>query len=280
MPTRARTIAFFHAHPDDEAIFTAGTMTRLAAAGHRVVLIMATSGEYGLGDDRFGLGAVRRAETEHAASLLGVDEIVVCGYEDSGIDGTNGAGLAHVPVGRAAHHIAGLLDRQGLVPDTLVTYDPRGIYGHPDHVAVHTIGVALADIVGVDTAYEATVDREYLHFVETHVVVEAGLPDHPRELGLAGTDLGSATLEIDVELDVSDVLDIKRAAMAAHASQIPADSTALQLDPRAFAAVYGYEWYRRSGPPGIIDDLTRTAATPAGPAGPALSLGLTPTARW
>ncbi|WP_460371028.1 PIG-L deacetylase family protein, partial [Actinocorallia lasiicapitis] len=43
-----RTCLFFHAHPDDEALLTAGLMSRLARQGHRVVLVVATAGEAGL----------------------------------------------------------------------------------------------------------------------------------------------------------------------------------------------------------------------------------------
>ncbi len=41
------TAVFLHAHPDDEALATGGTMARLADAGHRVVLVVATHGEEG-----------------------------------------------------------------------------------------------------------------------------------------------------------------------------------------------------------------------------------------
>ena len=83
------TVVFFHAHPDDEAIFTGGTMLRLRAAGHRVVLVVATSGELGLRpDDTEGcLGKMRRAETERAAAILGVDRVEFLGYRDSGMAG-------------------------------------------------------------------------------------------------------------------------------------------------------------------------------------------------
>src|SRR3712207_6849076 len=50
----------------------------------------------------------------------------------------------------------------------LVVYDAGGIYGHPDHVQVHRVGLLAGRAVGLDCVYEATVDREYLHFVETH----------------------------------------------------------------------------------------------------------------
>ena len=50
MDQPARTLVVFHAHPDDEALLTAGTMARAAAAGHRVVLVVATDGALGQAD--------------------------------------------------------------------------------------------------------------------------------------------------------------------------------------------------------------------------------------
>ncbi|MGH9011962.1 MAG: hypothetical protein ACRDYF_19255, partial [Acidimicrobiia bacterium] len=151
----------------------------------------------------------------------------------------------------------------------LVSYDARGIYGHVDHIKVHLVGLAAAAAAGVSTVYEATVDREYLHFVETHLVVEATVatqperdaegwgvsPEKPAGLGLAAAPLGLSTVEIDCTVDVRPVLPVKRQAMAAHASQIPETSSAMRLPDADFAAVYGYEWYGRRGPVGPIDQL-------------------------
>jgi LmbE family N-acetylglucosaminyl deacetylase len=58
---------------------------------------------------------------------------------------------------------------------------------------------------------------------------------------------------VTTTVDVNPVIELKRAAIAAHASQIPPDSAVLQLDPDTFAGVYGYEWYVRTGPPGPLD---------------------------
>ena len=68
--------------------------------------------------------------------------------------------------------------------------------------------------------------------------------------------IGMPTEAITTTVDVRGVLEIKRAAMAAHASQIPETASALQLPVERFAAVYGWEWYVRHGPPGPIDDIT------------------------
>ena len=250
-------MVFLHAHPDDEAIFTGGTMAMLAAAGHRVVLLVATSGELGVPHGPEGdLAATRRTETIECCQALGVDDVIFLGFGDSGLHGENEHGLIHQPLGAVVDATRNAIAPYGPI-GAFVSYDDHGIYGHPDHVRVHEVGQALGDSSAVATLYESTVDREYLHFVETHVVVEAGLGDRPIGRGLAATDLGLPSLLIDLAIDVGDRLDQKRAAMAAHESQLPADAPAFALGQQNFAAVYGYEWYVRHGPAGALDQLPR-----------------------
>jgi LmbE family N-acetylglucosaminyl deacetylase len=252
------SVVFLHAHPDDEAIFTAGTMARLALAGHRVVLIVATGGELGqphpdsAGLDR--LAATRRAETETAAGVLGVARVEFLGYHDSGMQGdpANEApgSLWSTDPAVVAERVASILREEAA--GALVIYDESGIYGHPDHVQVHRAGTLAAAQAGVATVYESTIDREYLHFVETHLVEEAILAG---DLGLARSHLGMPTVMVTATVDVAGQLHRKRAAMAAHASQIPETTATFQLGFEQFAAVYGWEWFIRRGPPGPIDDL-------------------------
>ncbi len=270
------TVVFLHAHPDDEAIFTGGTMALLAERGWRLVLVLATQGEQGetsafVGPD-VPLAVRRVAETAQAAERLGAARIEFLGYHDSGMAGTtlapgregtpSDAAFAHSSVDEAAERLGRILDEEE--PVALVTYDDRGVYGHPDHVQVHLVGVRAAENHGVPILYEATVDREYLHFVETHLVVEASRSSQEHhashqpersELGLVATPLGLSTVEIDCTVDVRSVLETKRQAMAAHASQIPESCSAMRLPASDFAAVYGYEWYARRGPVGPIDEL-------------------------
>ena len=250
-------VVFLHAHPDDEAIFTGGTMVKLAAAGWRVVLVVATGGELGFpveGDDE-RLRQHRLDETRAAAEILGVARLEFLGYRDSGMaghpDNAHAEAFATADPGLVADAVAGVVAEERAA--ALVAYDDHGIYGHPDHVKVWEVGAAVAARAPVPVRYEATVDREYLHFVETHLVVEAG--GHPRELGLAATGLGVPTVAVSTMVDVRDVLDVKRLAMTAHASQIPETASAMQLPTEAFAAVYGYEWYVRRGPPGPLEAL-------------------------
>ena len=260
----ARTVVFVHAHPDDEAIFTGGTMRLLATAGHRVVLVVATGGELGLAPADLAAGpgraspaslaTQRTAETAAAARELGVSHVAWLGYHDSGMagDGANEApgSFWSADDDEATARLADILRAEA--PVAVVGYDADGIYGHPDHVQVHRIGRRAALAAGVATVYDATVDREYLHFVETHLVEEAILGG---DLGLVRSHIGLPSVEIDAAVDVRSVLHAKRAAMAAHASQIPESTSALQLPAHHFSDVYGWEWFVRSGPPGPIDHL-------------------------
>jgi LmbE family N-acetylglucosaminyl deacetylase len=239
-------------------------MALLSAAGWRVVLVLATAGEQGLPSASVGPGvplAVRRmGETARAAEFLGAQRIEFLGYPDSGVDGPGGrptGAFADAPLDEAAARLAGILAEEQA--QALVSYDARGIYGHVDHVQVHRVGMAAAAGASVPTVYESTVDREYLHFVETHLVVEATIATQPERaglgLGLAAAPLGLSTVEVDCTVDVRRVLPVKRRAMSAHASQIPETSSAMRLPDADFAAVYGYEWYARRGPLGPIDEL-------------------------
>ncbi len=250
-----QTVVFFHAHPDDEAIFTGGTIARLADTVVRVVVVLATGGELGLRvdvpDGRSSLADHRLVETRTACDLLGVDRVDFLGYTDSGLTRSgevpDDTAFALADVDEAATRLAAVLHDEDAA--TLVLYDEGGIYGHADHLAVHRVGRRAAELAGVETVYEATVDHEYLHFVATHLVELAALAMHH------AVPTGVPTAVLTTTLDVRDVIDRKRLAMAAHASQIPSDSQAMQLDPDTFAGVYGYEWYIRTGPRSLLDDL-------------------------
>lgn len=241
---------FFHAHPDDEAIFSGGTIARLAAAGHRVVVVMATSGGLGLeaGGDEL-LATVRGRELAEACRILGVAEVVLLDYEDSGLDEAAfpPTAFANAEVDEAAHRLAAVLRTERAV--ALVVYDEGGIYGHPDHVQVHRVGTAAAALAGIETVYEMTVDREYLHFVETHLI------DHAREALPHIEHIGLPTVFITTMLDVQQFLVEKRSAIAAHASQVADTSSVMQLSAESFRNVYGFEWYVRHGPPGPLEEL-------------------------
>lgn len=155
------TLVSFHAHPDDETLLTGGLLARVAAEGHRVVLVTATSGELGLAADADGLGTRRERELRAAAEDLGVARVELLGYRDSGLVGTPPEGaFCSVPVEAAARRLAEILRDESA--QILTIYDEQGGYGHRDHVQVHRVGVRAADLAGTPVVLEATVDRAAL----------------------------------------------------------------------------------------------------------------------
>jgi LmbE family N-acetylglucosaminyl deacetylase len=254
------TLVTFHAHPDDEAIATAGVMARAAAAGHRVVLVVATGGELGEVPDGFladgeDLGSRRADETQRAADVLGVARVAFLGYHDSGMAGepTNGAdgAFAAVPIDDAAVRLADILREEDA--EVLTIYDENGNYGHPDHIQVHRVGARAAELAGTARVYEATLNRDYiLDLMRSRADEMQEIEDAPNPDDF---EIGVPAEMITTTVDVRDFTGQKRAAMEAHASQIPADSFFLQLPPEAFREAFGYEWFIRRGvPDGTSED--------------------------
>lgn len=253
------TLVTFHAHPDDEAIACGGTMARAAAAGHRVVLVTATSGECGEVAEGVlapgeTLGERRREELAAAAGILGVARVEILGYRDSGMIGTpeneDPNCFWQTPVDDAAARLARILAEER--PDAFTVYDDHGNYGHPDHIQVHRVGVRAAEMARVERVYEATMNRDHFRRLMARAA-EFGFTDVDDVPDLEDSaDLGLPEALLTAAVDVSAHIEVKRRAMAAHVSQIDENSFFLKLPEAAFAAAFGTEWYRlRGAPPGI-----------------------------
>jgi LmbE family N-acetylglucosaminyl deacetylase len=248
------TVVFFHAHPDDEAIATAGTMAALSDAGHRVVLVTATRGELGEIPEGMlvegeSLADHRMVELSAACDILGVSRQTYLDYLDSGMAGedTNTAPgcFAAADVDEAAGALARILTEESA--DVLVTYDEHGGYGHPDHVQVHRVGMRAADLAGTAVVYMATMNRDFVRGLRDRL--EASEWQGPDD-GTDGLDtMGEPEARLTTEVDVTAWIDRKRRAMAAHASQISETSFFLAMSEDVFSIVWGNEWYIRVRPP-------------------------------
>ena len=254
------TVAFFHAHPDDESIATGGTMARLAAEGHRVVCVIATKGELGEVEDGFLAEGEkledRRVEETHASCrILGVSFGHFLGYRDSDMIGREGnddpACFWRADVEEAAERLAGVLREHEV--DVLTVYDDHGTYGHPDHIQVHRVGVRAAELAGIDRVYESTYDQDHLRSLMKLAAENEDVPAVPDTEGVDET-LGVPGHLITTRVDVRPYLDKKRASMAAHASQISETSFFLSMPPEAFEVAWGTEFYvRRGAAPGTSE---------------------------
>jgi LmbE family N-acetylglucosaminyl deacetylase len=247
------TLVGFHAHPDDEAIAQGGTLARASSEGHRVVLVFATRGELGEYPSGFltdgeTLASRRERETQAAADALGVHRVEFLGYIDSGMDGTasndDPACFACADVDDAASKLARLLTEESA--DVLTVYDEHGTYGHPDHIQVHRVGHRAAEMAATPRVYEATMNRDHLKRLIV-AARDAGMEIEgmPEPDSFDGFGLGDD--DITTVVDVTGFLAQKRAAMAAHASQIAENSIFLSLPEPVFAVTWGTEFYVRMG---------------------------------
>ena len=263
-----KTLVCFHAHPDDEAIGTGGTIAKAVKAGHRVVLVTATRGEHGEYPEGFledgeSLGERREKEMAAATKVLGAARQVFLGYHDSGMMGTpendDPNSFWKADVDEAAQRLAAILQEENA--DVLTVYDENGIYGHPDHIKVWQVGVRAAELAGTPKVYETTVNRtrwrrrfeagdapartvETVDGVDKLVDLPAG--EEPRTIEFP---IGVEEDQITTAIDVRDFVETKKAAMRAHASQITEESFFLKMPDDVFAEGFGTEWFILRGAP-------------------------------
>jgi LmbE family N-acetylglucosaminyl deacetylase len=246
------TLVCFHAHPDDESIATGGTMAAAAAAGHRVVLVLATRGEHGEVDDGFldegeTLSERRERETLASADVLGVAAVEFLGYTDSGMMGTPENDLPGsfwtADVDEAAQRLAEILRAEQA--EMLTIYDSNGNYGHPDHIQVHRVGVRAAELAGTPRVYEATVNRDEMRRGMAELAEQGMLPGEAPDF--EEFELGVSESVLTTRVDVSEWLEQKRASMRSHASQIAEQSFFLSMPDSAFTSAFGVEWYIHRG---------------------------------
>jgi LmbE family N-acetylglucosaminyl deacetylase len=152
--------------------------------------------------------------------------------------------------------------------DVLTVYDRAGGYGHPDHVQVHRVGVRAAQLAATPVVLEATVDRDRLLRAmrlarRTGFLHWAPAEWHPDRLAAAYTERSRLTHRVDVRSHIR----AKRAAMAAHSSQLASDEGTRSLrlfsmlPPPLYRWVFGHEWFTELGripAEELLDDIFYT----------------------
>ncbi len=249
------TLVCFHAHPDDESMSTGGSMARAVAEGHRVVLVVATNGDFGESPDDLADGETlvdrRRAETLESVTALGVHRLEWLDYMDSGMTGweqnQNPRSFLQAPLDEAAAKLASILSDEGA--DVLTTYDWHGNYGHPDHIKVHTVGYRAAEMAGTPAVFESTMNRDLMKrfFDMAREQGQASGPDgddwDPDAPADDGNPFGTPESELTHMVDVSGFVDVKRASIRCHKSQITDAGFFSSMPDEQFAMAFGAEWY-------------------------------------
>ncbi|HEX9775883.1 MAG TPA: mycothiol conjugate amidase Mca [Actinomycetota bacterium] len=240
-----------HAHPDDEASKGAATAARYAAEGVRTVLVTCTGGEAGeilnpaadTPEARADLPAVRRAELDESAAILGYAAVRLLGYRDSGMPGTEAnahpAAFANAPLEEAVGRLVEVVRAER--PHVILCYsDDQSRYPHPDHLRAHDVAVAAFDAAADAARFPGEpwqplklyyMGRALRVMQAYHEAILAGGEPSPLEpfLGGVGDDDRFTTA-----VDVAEHMAARDRALLAHRTQVAPDSAwfALPLEER------------------------------------------------
>ncbi len=248
------------AHPDDEAFGLAGTITLLRRRGVPVTLITATRGEVGEilapgAATPETLGAVREQELRIAMALAGLHDIRLLGYRDSGMAGTpeneDPRSLVRAAVPEVVAMIAATI--RDVRPAAVITFGADGIYGHPDHVAIHyhtTAAVELAADAAAPTGLGHPWQVASLYYnalPRERVQRMAQRADGPfRSLTAEQlANLGTPAREITVTMPVADVVEIKEQVIRLHRTQIDPSGPFAGLAREEVRLMMSWEFLRR-----------------------------------
>jgi mycothiol S-conjugate amidase len=229
-----RGLLAIFAHPDDETFGAGGTMALVAASGVPTWIVCATDGDLGGEEGARELDPeLRRGELRCAMAAIGVAEPIFLGYGDSGMEGwakPEGC-LALADADEVVDRLVAIIGT--LRPATIVTFDPGGIYGHPDHVTISARATeafrrAAAEPGGPTTLYHQALARGDLARWGEMEAQMAALRGEDAEAKEPTADdllqrqrfveLARPDEDVTTEVDVRPVLDRKLAALACHAS--------------------------------------------------------------
>lgn len=274
-----RSLLGIFAHPDDESFGPGGTLARYAAEGAQVHVIIATDGIAGSVEDSSHvkehetLAQVRSTELANAAVALGITSIWSLPYRDSGMRGTpeneHPNALIQQPLEQLTREVLDYIER--FRPQVVLTHDPYGGYGHPDHVRVCEATTAAFHLAsqgrtagagrrygGPQKLYYTAFDKRMLRLM---VQIMPWLGQDPTAIGrnkdINLVEISQWETPIHARLDVVSYLPQKLAASRAHVSQYSGGPAYVRVLPRFLQRRYlGTDAYTRAypAPNGQIED--------------------------
>jgi mycothiol S-conjugate amidase len=235
-----------HAHPDDESSKGASTVAMYHSEGVRCVLVCCTGGEEGeilnpamsTPEILARLPEVRAQELARAAEVIGYDEVVMLGYRDSGMPGTEANArpdsFAQALLDEATERLVAVVRRTK--PQVMVIYPAQqSMYPHPDHIRAHEVGLAAFLAAGEPDAFPDAGppwQPQKLYYTLWSKKRMTALAEKFKELGLE-LPWGEERLEmmanapqeeLTTELDVAPWSYARDNALRAHATQVDPNS--------------------------------------------------------
>ncbi|GAA4130267.1 N-acetyl-1-D-myo-inositol-2-amino-2-deoxy-alpha-D -glucopyranoside deacetylase [Nocardioides fonticola] len=308
MPAAPYRLLLVHAHPDDESIGQGATMAKYVAEGRHVTLVTCTAGEQGeilvpelahlAADQEDRLGEHRRGEIADAMAALGVTDHRWLGgfgrYRDSGMkwhesghaipaDDIHDNAFWRADLTEAADHLVEVI--REVRPQVLVTYDPFGGYGHPDHIQAHRVAMYAAQLAGVPSHRRDLGEPWVIAKIYWGAMSESRMRAGLRALRDAGDTTSFEGMDPDgwlppfvtadenlaAAVDATAYIEAKMKALASYPTQITTDGPFFALSNNVGSEALGVEYYRivsgtqgELGPDGLETDLF--AGVPADPA--------------
>ncbi len=258
-----RLLAAF-AHPDDEGFGSGGTLAMLVARGAHVTLVCATNGDVGeISDPSLAtpetLAQVRQQELRDAMSVTGVPDVRFLNYRDSGMAGTEDNDHPNSLHQASPVDVVATLNQiiREVRPHVVITHDPTGGYGHPDHRAMsrHTTEAVRLAGIAEHPACPQSIELEpwqtscfyYVCFPRSNfqriwrkmVEMDITPPFANRDIDLVGT----SDEEVTTILNVGDYVDTKIASLNCHRTQIDSNGPFAQLPEEMMREIMGMEYY-------------------------------------
>ena len=263
-----RLLALF-AHPDDEAFPVGGALAAHAARGVEIRLVTATSGEEGeIRQDgaatRETLGSIRRVELSCAVQALGLAGHRVLGYRDSGMAGTDANKYPNSYINVPDEEMVEQLveEIRSFRPQVVLTFEPGGLYGHPDHIAISRQATEAVRRSADASAFP----RQLTNGLEPHAPERLFYSARPQGFRMewaqalrdAGIDFpmpsseraqeGTPAKEINLQMDIDFHLERKMACILCHRTQVAADWPYHRVSREVALTVLGREYYIQALP--------------------------------
>lgn len=260
------TILALFAHPDDEVLGSGGSLALSAAQGAQITLVCATRGEAGeiaipaLATPET-LGQVREAEMLASAKALGLANVIFLEYRDSGMAGTTDnlrpEAFIRAPAGVVVPQLVAIM-RQ-LKPEIVMTFEPFGGYGHPDHIAIHHHTLAAFAAAGDPTAYPEQGPPFQPNRLFYPILPFFMLEEMRQLIAAGGGDVSNFTLDRRQELgwpddqlhlvmDVRQFMEAKIAAWNCHRTQFGPDSIFRLLPESTMRQLLSREYFALARP--------------------------------
>jgi LmbE family N-acetylglucosaminyl deacetylase len=267
--TRGVRLLVVRPHPDDESSATGGILARYGAMGVPTGVVTCTRGEEGEIHDpdldpeeaKPRLGEIREAELRAACRVLGVSELHLLGYRDSGMAGTpanqHPDAFCNADLDEAAGRLVPII--RALQPQVVITENAEGSYGHPDHVMGHRVTVRAFAAAGDENAYPEAGPIWRPARLYAVVSVRDRWTEVGKMMARAGLDTsflrrrrrrrhGVRKEDCTAAIDVSEYAEIQREALACHRTQIPQDSWWLTIPSDIRRVAFGTAYFVRLYP--------------------------------